>query len=332
MHLDPDADHEVELGLDEPDDERALRIRLGAALGVPADELPPIEVRKRSLDARRGRVRFHLVLGAAPAEPRALGAPHPRAVDVSAGAPRVVVVGGGPAGIWCAYQLAREGIASVIVDRGKQVQPRRRDLKALQQHGVVDPDSNYCFGEGGAGTYSDGKLYTRSHKRGDGRAVMEILARHGAPAAILTDARPHIGSNRLPEVVTAIREALEAVGVEFRFGARVTDLILGPAPGRPGGAVTAVRLADGSELAADAVVLATGHSARDVFTMLARHGVRLEPKPFALGVRIEHPQALINQIQYGRAPGHAVRVSHGLSSRRSRGAGHSRSASARGAA
>ena len=190
----------------------------------------------------------------------------------------------------------------MLLDRGKPVQPRRRDLKALNQQGLVDSDSNYCFGEGGAGTYSDGKLYTRSHKRGNVRDVIEVLALHGAPSSILVDARPHIGSNLLPQVVTAIRERLESVGVEIRFGARVIELVVDAVGGRR--RIAGVRLADGSEIGASVVVLATGHSARDVFDMLVRAGVSLEPKPFAIGVRIEHPQPLVNRIQYGRAAGH----------------------------
>ena len=190
----------------------------------------------------------------------------------------------------------------MVLDRGKTVQPRRHDLKGLNRKGVVDPDSNYCFGEGGAGTYSDGKLYTRSHKRGNVRDVIELLATHGAPEAILVEARPHIGSNRLPKVVTALREHLEAVGVAFRFGARVTELLVAGSGGDR--RAVGVRLADGTELEAEAVVMATGHSARDVFALLDRAGAQLEPKPVALGVRIEHPQPLINRIQYGAAAGH----------------------------
>jgi hypothetical protein len=209
-----------------------------------------------------------------------------------------VIIGGGPAGLFCAYELARAGVQAVIVDRGKPVQARRRDLKGLTQHGRVDPDSNYCYGEGGAGTYSDGKLYTRSHKRGDVRDVIEVLAVHGAPHEILVDARPHIGSNKLPKVITALRERLEHVGSTIRFGARATELVV-----RDGRAI-GVRLADGDEVIGRAVVAATGHSARDVHELLERAGVRLEAKPFAMGVRIEHPQPLIDQIQYGRAAGH----------------------------
>jgi uncharacterized FAD-dependent dehydrogenase len=213
--------------------------------------------------------------------------------------PPVIIVGAGPAGIFCAYELARSGIPSIILDRGKPVQARRRDLKGLTQHGVVDTDSNYCFGEGGAGTYSDGKLYTRAHKRGDIRDVIEVLATHGAPHDILVDARPHIGSNKLPKVITALREHLARVGSEIRFGARVTDLIT-----REGRAI-GVRLASGDELLGRAVVIATGHSARDVHHFLIAAGLRLEAKPFAMGVRIEHPQPLIDKIQYGRFAGHA---------------------------
>ncbi len=289
---------ELELGLDDPDDEASLRAAVARRLKRAEQDLPPLVLRKRSLDARRGRVRFHLLFELLQPGQQlpALGEPHPREVQAPR---RVVIVGDGPCGTFCAYQLARHGVASVVVDRGKQVQPRRKDLKGLTKRGTVDPDSNYCFGEGGAGTYSDGKLYTRSHKRGHVRDVIEILTLHGAPEAILTDARPHIGSNRLPKVVTAIRERLQSVGVEFLFGQRVVEILRGP-----NDRVRGVRLHDGQELEADAVVLATGHSARDVFHMLHDAGHPLEAKPFALGVRIEHPQPLINRIQYGQAAGH----------------------------
>ncbi len=292
MQFDSERDYTVELELDETDDLAHVAKKLAALLDVDPARLPPIEVRKRSIDARRGRVRFHLVVGAVTAEP--VGGPPLRE---TAGEP-VVIVGAGPAGIFCAYELARAGVPAIILDRGKDVQARRRDLKGLTQHGVVDTDSNYCFGEGGAGTYSDGKLYTRSHKRGDVRDVIEILALHGAPEAILVDARPHIGSNKLPKVITALREKLASVGSVVHFGARVTDII-----SRDGRAI-GVRLADGRELTGRAVVMATGHSARDVHELLQRAGVRLEAKPFAMGVRIEHPQPLIDRIQYGRAAGH----------------------------
>lgn len=286
---------ELELGLDDAADPEGLRRSVARALGVPEADLPELALRKRSLDARRGRVRFHalVALGAVREE---LGGSPLREVS---GEARVVIVGEGPAGLFCAYELARRGVAALVIDRGKTVQPRRHDLRALNRFGTVNADSNYCFGEGGAGTYSDGKLYTRSHKRGPVRDVLEILAHHGAPESILVEARPHIGSNQLPKVVTALRERLEAVGQRFHFGARVVGLSLATSQ-----RVKGVMLADGTEIGADAVVLATGHSARDVYDFLAGSGVRLESKPFALGVRIEHPQPLVNRIQYGSSAGH----------------------------
>lgn len=229
----------LELGLDEPNDDAYLRTRVAKLLRISASDVPPLTLRKRSIDARRGSVRFRVLLELGGADEHEVGAPHPREV----GAPDVVIVGGGPGGLFCAYELARCGIGSIVLDRGKPVQPRRHDLKALNRHGVVDPDSNYCFGEGGAGTYSDGKLYTRAHKRGSVRDVIEVLARHGAPETILTDARPHIGSNRLPQVVTSMREELTQCGVEFRYGARVIGLLRSHQR-----QVSGVRLHDGTEL------------------------------------------------------------------------------------
>ncbi len=290
---------EISLGLEDAEDEASLRRAVARTLRVPEGELPRVVLRKRSLDARHGKVQFHLLLelGASPDEP--LGEPAPRETK---GPARVIVVGDGPAGLFCAYELARRGVASIVLDRGKPVQPRRRDLKLLNARGAVNTESNYCFGEGGAGTYSDGKLYTRSHKRGNVRDVIEVLALHGAPRAILTEARPHIGSNLLPQVITSMRERLEGVGVQFRWDSRVTAVLTeGQGSERR---VAGVRLADGTEISAQAVVLATGHSARDIFSLCEGLGITLEAKPFALGVRIEHPQTIINQAQFGRHAGH----------------------------
>lgn len=285
----------IEFDLDEPTEEAYVRKRVASALRISVEQLPPIELRKKSIDARKGRVRFHLLFEIGARADGEEGAPL-REV----GKPKAIVVGDGPAGLFCAYELARHGVGSIVLDRGKTVQPRRHDLAALNKQGIVDPDSNYCFGEGGAGTYSDGKLYTRAHKRGNVRDVIEILAKHGAPDAILTDARPHIGSNRLPQVVSGLREALTNVGVEFRFGAKVIDLVIDEKTRT----VRGVRLENGDEVIAECVVLATGHSASDIYEMLEKRGVALEAKSFALGVRIEHPQALINKIQYGAAAQH----------------------------
>lgn len=285
----------VRLGLDEADDEQALREAVARRLDLPADELPELALVRRSIDARGKHVHFQfdVALGA---DPHAQPPPRPR--EVSDRGLKIVIVGDGPAGLFCAYELACRGIACTVLDRGKSVQPRRRDLKILNKGGRVPEDSNYCFGEGGAGTYSDGKLYTRANKRGNVAGVLATLVDNGATARILTDARPHIGSNKLPKVITSMRERLLAAGVEIRFGAKVVGLRTA------GGAIRGVRLADGDELPADRVVLATGHSARDVHLFVAEAGVRLEPKPFALGVRIEHPQPLINRIQYGADAGH----------------------------
>ena len=194
-----DGPIELRLTLDEAQDPEAMRALAAKKLAVPVEELPELHVLRRAIDARGRGARFQVLLGVGPAASSDDWAlPHPREVRLPA---RVVIVGSGPAGLFCAYELARQGIASRIIDRGKPVQPRRRDIALLNRKGTVDPDSNYCFGEGGAGTYSDGKLYTRAHKRGSVRDVLEILALHGAPTDILEDARPHIGSNRLPKVV-----------------------------------------------------------------------------------------------------------------------------------
>ena len=289
-------DVSIEVGLDDIDDPEVVTRLVARALKRSVADVPEWTVRRRSLDARRGSVKFHLVIAVGVGDTHQPVGPPPKPVS---GNRRVVIIGDGPAGLFCSYELARHGIASVVVDRGRQVQPRRLDLRRLNQEGAVDTDSNYWFGEGGAGTYSDGKLYTRSHKRGDVRDVLEVLVEHGAPPDILVDARPHIGSNRLPKVVSALRERLESVGVEFRFETRVIGLDVGPG-GHVRGAVTA----GGSVILGGGVVAATGHSACDVFDLLIAAGVELEPKPFALGVRIEHPQALINDIQYGRHAGH----------------------------
>jgi uncharacterized FAD-dependent dehydrogenase len=190
------------------------------------------------------------------------------------------------------------GVWPIILERGKDVRARRRDLAAINREHTVDPDSNYCFGEGGAGTYSDGKLYTRSHKRGDIAAVLETFTAFGASPDILIDAHPHIGTNKLPRIITAMREAITAAGGEVRFDNRVTDFLIG------GGRIHGVRTAQGDELLADHVILATGHSARDIFELLHHKGILIEAKPFALGVRIEHPQAVIDRIRYHSAERH----------------------------
>jgi uncharacterized FAD-dependent dehydrogenase len=280
-------------------DTEALRRAAAKAAGLRDADVRGVHVVRRSVDARKGRVRIHLELALdLPGMPYRAPAIAPVDLRSMHGEPEVVVVGAGPAGMFCALELAKAGVRATIVERGRRVQPRRHDLAALARKGVLDPDSNYCFGEGGAGTFSDGKLYTRADKRGDVADVLAAFVAYGAPHEVLVDARPHIGTNRLPRVITAMREHLEHAGVRFEFERRVEALLV------EAGRVVGVRFAGGELVRARAVVLAPGHSARDVHRFLAEAGVALSFKPFAIGVRVEHPQALVDRLQYGALAGH----------------------------
>jgi hypothetical protein len=272
------------------------------ALGWAAGSVGAVRVLRRSLDARKGRplgfrLRCEVAKHAADLNPWPTHSRIPLAWPAGRAVPRVVVIGSGPAGSWAALRLAEAGVAATIVERGKPVQPRRTDLARLTR-GDLDPSSNYCFGEGGAGTYSDGKLYTRSKDRSAVAEVLADLVRFGAPPSIEVEARPHVGSNQLPKVLSALRARLEDLGVTYRFSTEATGLRLDR------GRVRAVKLTQGDEIAADIVVLAGGHSARSVYGWAHAQGLAMERKSFAVGVRIEHPQALINEIQYGDAAGH----------------------------
>lgn len=264
---------------------------LYAKLSLPSDGSIRVIPLKRSIDARARRVAVRLQCGVIQAtEPEP--APYEPSYPDCSKARQVVIVGSGPAGLFAAVRLLELGFKPVVLERGKDVRERRRDLAAINKHHLVNPESNYCFGEGGAGTYSDGKLYTRSGKRGDVRRILEILVAHGAPRDILFDAHPHIGTNKLPGVVAAIRESIIRAGGEVHFNTKVVDLIISDRRAR--GVVTE----GGGEFYGDGVILATGHSARDIFYLLHRKGVTIDAKPFALGVRVEHPQSLIDKIQY----------------------------------
>lgn len=251
-----------------------------------------IEKIRRSIDARSKSPRVNLLINAyvneLPKEQPEIKSFYHK---VSANK-KVIIIGAGPAGYFAALELIEHGIKPVIFDRGKDARTRRKDLRAIQQFSIVNPNSNYCFGEGGAGTYSDGKLYTRSHKRGDIDKALKILVEHGANSEILIEAHPHIGSNKLPGVVQKIRESILEFGGEIHFDSKVTDFII------ENDSIKGVIVNDKEEHIADAVILATGHSARDIFFLCSKRNIHIEAKPFAMGVRAEHPQAMIDEIQY----------------------------------
>ncbi|HQU58433.1 MAG TPA: FAD-binding protein [Saprospiraceae bacterium] len=277
-------------------DEALVRQRAIQKSRFPEKDVKEVAIARRSIDARGQRpliiLRVDVYAGESyQPEPALLNKLKP--VDE---APAVIIIGAGPAGYFAALELIELGLKPILFDRGKDVRTRRRDLRAIQQFGQVNPHSNYCFGEGGAGTYSDGKLYTRSHKRGNIYKAMKLLVEHGASSDILIDAHPHIGSNKLPNIVANIRETILHYGGEVHFDSHVTDFIL------EAGRMQGVLVNDATEHRAGAVVLATGHSARDIYYLLHRRGIRIEAKPYALGVRIEHPQPLIDRIQYHQSP------------------------------
>lgn len=260
-------------------------------LKLNVEEISAVQILRRSVDARSKSPVFRTKsLAYINEEPADIFSPI-NFLPVR-GNKKVLIVGMGPAGMFAALRLIEFGIKPIIFERGKDVQSRRKDLRAILQFGKVNPDSNYCFGEGGAGTYSDGKLYTRSTKRGDVNRILNILVQHGSQKEILIDAHPHIGSNILPKVVRAIRQTILNCGGEIHFDSRVTDFIEKDCK------LKGVFVNGEKEFVGDAVIVATGHSARDIFYLLNKNKIKIESKPFAMGVRIEHPQKLIDEIQY----------------------------------
>jgi uncharacterized protein len=270
-----------------------IKASAATSLACPPVAITGYHIQKKSIDARGKNVWVNLTLLVYINEPflkRPLPVIHFK--DVSRSEKKVIVIGAGPAGLFAALKLIEEGIQPIVLERGKDVRSRRRDLAMMNREGIVNPDSNYCFGEGGAGTYSDGKLYTRSNKRGDINRILHLFNQFGADERILYEAHPHIGTNKLPQIITAMRQQVVDAGGIFLFEKKVVDFIIKDER------VKSVRTADGNEFEGAAFILATGHSARDIFRLLHEKKLLIELKPFALGVRIEHPQDLIDRIQY----------------------------------
>lgn len=260
--------------------------------GLSLSAIKGYHLLKRSIDARGRNIKIVLQLVVFENERPQEITPATLALPSVHHAEPAYIIGAGPAGLFAAIRFIQLGRKPILFERGKDVRSRRRDLAAINKEGVVNPDSNYCYGEGGAGTYSDGKLYTRSTKRGDVQQVLQWFVHFGASHDILIDAHPHIGTNKLPKIITAMREQIVACGGEVHFEKKLTDIKI------EGNAIKGITLNNNETVSCHELLLATGHSARDIFELLERKNVLIEAKPFALGVRIEHPQALIDSIQY----------------------------------
>lgn len=272
-------------------DEDVILSKIGQQIKFKFSEYKGYKLLKRSIDARSKSTVYRLKLAVFINEPVCQDVLPTIYGDVR-NKSSIIIVGAGPAGLFAALECIELGIRPIILERGKDVKQRRRDLARINREGVVNIESNYCFGEGGAGTYSDGKLYTRSNKRGDIQKVLQIFVDHGADEDILIDARPHIGTNKLPGIITSIRETILKSGGEVRFDSLVTDILI------KDNKVQGVVVNNSETLEADAVILATGHSARDIYELLHSKKILLEAKPFAMGVRVEHPQQIIDRAQY----------------------------------
>jgi len=272
-------------------DEELILKKAAKTSGLPSDEIKSIRIRKRSIDGRSKIpvYRFLVMVSTEDSldEKETVFNPVTRKDS-----PECYIIGSGPAGLFAALRALELGFRPIVFDRGKDVRARRRDLRNIMQEGLVNPESNYCFGEGGAGTYSDGKLYTRATKRGDTSRILELMVLHGADPEILIDSHPHIGSNKLPKMVEALRETIIHNGGEVHFNSRLTDIIIND------NKVESFIINGSNQIKSDSLLLATGHSARDVYYLLNRAGISIEAKEFAAGVRIEHPQPVIDRIQY----------------------------------
>jgi uncharacterized FAD-dependent dehydrogenase len=285
----------LRLSPDEISDPSAISKNIALSSGVNPGDVHGYYILKKSLDARGKFVWFHFIFKAFIKEPfiqRTV--PEFNFKNVSSAKNKVAIIGGGPAGLFAALQLIELGVKPIIIERGKNVRDRRRDLAMLNRKGIINPDSNYCFGEGGAGTFSDGKLYTRSTKRGNIERILNLFVHFGAEENILYEAHPHIGTNKLPQIITEMRNRIIDCGGEYYFNKKVTDFIIEKE------SLKKVKTQDGDLIGANSFILATGHSARDIFCLLDKKNISILAKPFALGVRVEHPQALINSIQYGK--------------------------------
>jgi uncharacterized protein len=283
----------LKLLLSEAVDDSIIKKYIANSCGVKENTVTGFHLTKKSIDARAKTIWVNVTVNAFINEPFQSRELSPTTFkDVTNAKHSVIIIGAGPAGLFAALQLIEDGIKPIILERGKDVRARRRDLAMLNKDGIINPESNYCFGEGGAGTYSDGKLYTRSNKRGSIDKILNHFVRFGADEKILYEAHPHIGTNKLPQIITAMRQQILDCGGEFLFEKKVVDFVLDNEK------VKAVKTADGNTFSGDAFILATGHSARDIFELLHKKNILIEAKPFALGVRIEHPQELINSCQY----------------------------------
>jgi len=284
-------DIEITLLPDQVDQTALIKVKLADGLKVSQERIKAFEILKRSIDARSRKVIFRLQVRAFIDEEPQLQINAINYQNVKDAKP-VLIIGAGPAGLFAALQCIENGLKPIIIERGKEVKQRRRDLAAINKQGLVNTESNYCYGEGGAGTYSDGKLYTRSNKRGDINKVLQVFVDHGAERDIMIDARPHIGTNKLPNIITSIKETILNAGGEVLFDTKMTDIIV------EFGTIKGIEINFGDKLFAENVILATGHSARDVYELLHKKNILIEAKPFALGVRIEHPQEIIDAAQY----------------------------------